>query len=216
MNAAHDFLSFEKLLEQVADTRNARVPTARKLKMSGTSIIQEIETVDWQLSVYASGYYLYRSGHHATVGSVHACCQPMYYHCANGEEKMIPVEVFGKLPYQIRLIFEGESRIEENLRFKGNHHSPYCDEVSYTEQDDFTDSILDKLKLEDVRLTMSKLPSRRCQILEMHFFQGLSRQEIAISLGISRQAVDKHIHAGQKQLKELCESDDNGDGNELC
>ena len=161
------------------------MPTAKQLRESDAIILDKIESDTYCLTVYTNGYFMYRSGRRSTVRSVHNCQTPMVYHDANGNRESIGIDVFGELPYPIRLMFEGETLLEWNRLSKETRQSPYCDEILYTDQDDFTDMLLDKFTLEDVRLAMSKLPSRRRQILEMHFFQGLSRQEIAASLGIS-------------------------------
>ncbi len=57
----------------------------------------------------------------------------------------------------------------------------------------------------ELRLTVSRLPEKVKQIIELHYFEGLSIADIADRLRISQGTVKSQLHDGRKKIrKELC------------
>lgn len=54
-----------------------------------------------------------------------------------------------------------------------------------------------------IRLVVSRMPKQRKKIFEMSRYEGLSNEEISKELGISKNAVEKHITFALKDIKEV-------------
>lgn len=54
-----------------------------------------------------------------------------------------------------------------------------------------------------IRLTVSRMPPQRKKIFEMSRMQGISNDEISRELGISKNAVEKHITFALKDIREV-------------
>lgn len=205
MNQGTETWTLEELLKNVPDTRNAKRPTARQLKMSGIKVLTEFETVTGQLTVYDNGYFVYRSGRRETVQSIHKCQEPIRYTYENGETSIVGMEVFAGLPYTMRLTLEGESRLEENQIHRESAHLSYCDDILNHVPADFTDALIDNITIERAcrRLTLQQR-----EILTMYFEQCMSQREIAALLHISRRSVRSRLMGAIKRvaglLKEKC------------
>lgn len=57
-----------------------------------------------------------------------------------------------------------------------------------------------KQRLAQVRFVLEELPTQTRQIFELHKLDGRSHQEIATALGISKSAVEKHMHSALQRL----------------
>ena len=200
MNKGTEVWTLEELLKHVPDTRNSKLPTARQLKMSGTKVLTEVETVTGQLAVYDNGYFVYRSGRRVTVQSLHKCQEAIRYTYENGETSIVGMEVFAGLPYTIRLTLEGESRLEENQIRRESAHLSYCDDILNYAPADFTDALTDNLTIERA---CQQLTLQQRQILTMYFEQCMSQQEIANLLCISRRSVRSRLKGAMKRVAEL-------------
>ncbi len=55
-------------------------------------------------------------------------------------------------------------------------------------------------RLDAVIATLRELPAQTQRVFRMHKFDGLSHPEVALALGISRSAVEKHVMAALKLL----------------
>ena len=200
MNKGTKVWTLEELLKHVPDTRNSKLPTARQLKMSGTKVLTEVETVTGQLTVYDNGYFVYRSGRRVTVQSLHKCQEPIRYTYENGETSIVGMEVFAGLPCTIRLTLEGESRLEENQIRRESAHLSYFDDIPNQVSADFTDALIDNITIEHA---CRRLTVQQRQILTMYFEQCMSQREIASLLHISRRSVRSRLMGAIKRVAEL-------------
>lgn len=62
-----------------------------------------------------------------------------------------------------------------------------------------------KQRLATIRVVVDELSPQCRRVFVMHKFQGLSHQEVADSMGISRSTVEKHMHVALRRLMERLE-----------
>jgi RNA polymerase sigma-70 factor, ECF subfamily len=86
---------------------------------------------------------------------------------------------------------------EIRLGQKYSAHAEQCG--NYTE-----DYIIFKELQEQTSLSIDSLPPQQKQIFMLSFQEGLSHDEIAAKLNISKRTVENHIYRATKQIKNIC------------
>lgn len=66
-------------------------------------------------------------------------------------------------------------------------------------ESDFTDG--QKLML---RMGLSQLSDQQREVMKASYFDGMAQNEIAQTMGITQQAVNKHYKAAMKKLRKIC------------
>lgn len=110
-------LSDLKKLVPAAEERE-KVPTIFSLVESAAAVVaRDLISADTDVTVYSNGYVLYRAGDHATVFPLHECGDYRYEY--EGKAPVIvPEEVFDSYNWSVRLVAEGEDRLEYNQKQK--------------------------------------------------------------------------------------------------
>ena len=89
-----------------------KLPTARQLRNSGEIIAREQFGGEAELSVYRDGCVLYQVGNRSTVFSLHPCRG--YFYLSDGDNVHLPEQYFDRKKWYLRLILEGEDRLNRN------------------------------------------------------------------------------------------------------
>ena len=84
-------------------------------KVSEEKAEKELKNDTW-IAAYQNGYALYCACGHSTVFPVHTC--GAYLYMSSGVSSYLPEQFFEKEPWYVRLVLEGEDRLEHNQRAK--------------------------------------------------------------------------------------------------
>ena len=104
----------------------AKLPTAKQLRKSGQVVVKERFGQDSEISVYQSGYVLYRVRNHSTVFPLHTCRDYLYLSGKN--EVHLSEQFFCRKEWHLRLVLEGEDRLNRNHEEKERSWNvPYSD-----------------------------------------------------------------------------------------
>ena len=96
--------------------RRIKMPTAKNLRETGRAVAEKkLENNTW-ITVYQNGYALYHACGHSTVFSIHTC--GAYLYVSSGISSYLPEQFFEKEPWYVRLVLEGEDRLDRNQRAK--------------------------------------------------------------------------------------------------
>ena len=124
--------------------------------------------------------------------------------------EVVPAEVFEDAEWSVRLVMEGERRMESNrsktvaineaasLDCDG---SDWSDAVMVDFMDEENAEMLAEEELRKLYAAMGKLTDRQQEIIQLYFYKGLNQYEIAEELGIVRPVVSKIMAAAIKRLK---------------
>jgi RNA polymerase sigma-70 factor (ECF subfamily) len=74
--------------------------------------------------------------------------------------------------------------------------------VEVADEPDAAAALAARERLQAVLAALGSLPPRTQRVFRLHKFEGLSHAEVALRLGISRSAVEKHMIAALKRLVE--------------
>ena len=139
-------------------------------------------------------------------------CGDYRYDFNDGTYQVVPAEVFEEAEWSLRLIMEGERRLEHNLN---KTSSKYEAAVLECDGSDWSDSIMvdfreeenaEMLADEELRrlyAAMGKLTERQSEVIQLYFYKGMTQQEIAEELGIARPVVSRIMKAALKKIKRV-------------
>ena len=164
---------------------------------------------DASLTVYENGYAVYEVDGAHTVMAVDRCgdCR---YDFTDGTYQIIPAEEFENMEWSIRLLMEGERRMEHNRNKtsdKFENTALECDgsDWSAAVMVDFMDEckaeVLADKELKRLYAAMSKLTERQSEIIQLYYYKGMSQYEIADELGIRQQSVDRILKQAVNRLR---------------
>ena len=194
--------------EQVA--LNAHI-TLRELKTMEKEPVAVAQTMvnGAKLTAYENGYAVYEVDGSHTVMAVDRC-NDYRYDFTDGTYEVIPAEAFEDVEWSVRLLMEGERRMEHNLNKRvadSENVSLECDgsDWSVAVMVDFLDEdnaeMLTDRELRRLYAVMSKLTERQTEVIQLYFYKGMTLQEIAEELGITKPAVHYAMKGALKKMR---------------
>ena len=192
-------------LKQITDIpgNQGKLPTARQLRESGVVITKERFGGEAEISVYQDGCVLYQTGKYSTVFHLHSCGD--YFYISDGNTVHLPEQFFDMEKWHLRLVLEGEDRLNRNCEERER-----CQNVSYSAvseewavMEDLAEPAIEQLaRQETVEEIMQMLTERQKTVICGYYLQEKTQGQIAEELGISRHAVrDSLFHAVRKIRK---------------
>ena len=183
-------------LKQIADVPGlgVKLPTAKQLRTSRAALAQERLGRDSKIYVYQSGYVLYQVGKHFTVFLLHSCGD--YLYLADGKTVILPEQFFENREWYLRLVLEGEDRLNRNREERERSWNVSYSAVSedWPAMENQAESMLEHLaKQETVAEILEVLSARQKYVIQKYYLQEETQEQISKELGISQQAVSSVI-----------------------
>ncbi len=203
-------LSDLKRIVPVAEERD-KVPTIFSLVESDASVVaRDLINADTDVTVYSNGYVLYRAGDHSTVFPLHDCGDYRYEY--GGQPPVIvPEDVFDSYNWSVRLVAEGEDRLEYNQKQKWKRTT--CSYSGVSEdwalladvRQDAETLMLEKEHRAEQKVLAQELLRRltehqRFIVIEC-VMRGRRHKDVAKQLGTSRQAVTDALKKAMVRMR---------------
>ena len=110
-------LTLQELKEITETTKyGIKMPTARNLRETGRAVAEKHLKNDTWITAYQNGYALYHASGHSTVFPIHTC--GAYLYVSSGVSSYLSEHFFEKEPWYVRLVLEGEDRLDRNQSAK--------------------------------------------------------------------------------------------------
>lgn len=208
MNGISPKTTLRELMCMVPDTSNIKLPTAKALRTGKAPILFDTESSETRLIIYANGFFTYSVDHRCTVQSVHKCRENILYEYVDGHHSVCGEEIFLDRPFQIRLMLEGDIRLEMNQNARLGSHVYSYDNLPQESSDlkdptNLEDSVIAKLDSEELHVCLSSLTKKQQQVVEFCYICKMTQIETAKKLGISRDAVKSRLDGAMKALKKM-------------
>ena len=179
-----------------------KMPTAKYLRETGRAVAEkQLENNAW-IAAYQNGYARYHAYGHYTVFPIHACGD--YLYVSDGVSNYLSEHFFAKESWHIRLVLEGEDRLERNQRAKEQgrtiSYSAISEEWEALE-DTHVDLLEDLTERENMNELLDCLTERQKMAASLCFFQQKSRKEAAKELGITNAAVSIILSQAVRRLQ---------------
>ncbi len=203
-------LTLQELKEITETTKyGIKMPTARNLRETGRAVAEKHLKNDTWITAYQNGYALYHASGHSTVFPIHTC--GAYLYVSSGVSSYLSEHFFEKEPWYVRLVLEGEDRLDRNQSAKEQERT-----VSYSAISEEWEAIgnaegnpLEYLvHRENRKEILCCLTKRQREAVSLCFFQQKSRKEAARELGISSPAVSTILLQAARRLRKKYPSGD--------
>lgn len=175
-----------------------KIPTAKNLRETGRAVVEkQLENKTW-IAAYQNGYALYHACGHSTVFPIHTC--RAYLYVSSGVSSYLPEQFFEKEPWYVRLVLEGEDRLDRNQRAKEQERTISYNTIS--EMKDMGENPLERLvDRENRKEILYCLTERQRVAVNLCFFQQKTQKEAAKELGISSPAVSTILSQADRRLR---------------
>ena len=191
-------------LKQITDIpgNQGKLPTARQLRESGVVIAKERFGGETEISVYQDGFVLYRTGKYSTVFPLHSCGD--YFYISDGSAVHLPEQFFDRESWYLRLVLEGEDRLnrnsEERERSRNVSYSAVSEE--WAVMADLAESAIEQLaERETVEEMLQILTERQRTVIGRYYMQEKTQKQIAEELGVSRLAVRDSLFRAVSKIR---------------
>ena len=209
--AENAHITLRELKAKIDAVTEKKLPQYKQLMEQNPVTVAQATVNGATITVYQNGYAVYEMDGARSVMAVDRCGD-YRYDFNDGTYQVVPAEVFEEAEWSLRLIMEGERRLEHNLN---KTSSKYEAAVLECDGSDWSDSIMVDFLEEDnaemladqelrrLYAAMGKLTERQREIIELYYFKGMTQQEIAEELGIARPVVSKIMKAALKKIKKV-------------
>ena len=191
-------------LKRIVDVPDfgVKLPTAKQLRTSRSAIAQERLGLDSEISAYQSGHVLYQVGKHFTVFPLHSCRD--YLYLADRKTVILPERFFKNREWYLRLVLEGEDRLNRNHEEKERSWNVSYSAVSedWLTVKNQAESMLEHLTMQEtVAEILGSLSARQKYVIQKYYLQEETQEQISKELGISQQAVSAVISQAIRNIR---------------
>lgn len=195
-------MTLQKLKEVTQIPEHEKMPTAKKLKETGSVVAEKQLENDTWIAAYQNGFALYHACGHSTVFPIHTC--GAYLYVSGSVSSYLPEQFFEKEPWYVRLVLEGEDRLDRNQRAKVQERTVSYSAIS-EEWEAMGDAGKNPLKYlvdrENRKEILQCLTERQKEAVSLCYFQQKSRKEAAKDLGITSPAVSAILSQAARRLR---------------
>ena len=207
--ALNAHITLRELRAMIDTVVEKKLPTFKTLMEMNPVAVAQTSVNGAKLTAYENGYAVYEVDSAHTVLAVDRCGD-YRYDFTDGTHQIVPAETFEDAEWSLRLLMEGEKRMEHNLSKKTANFeevSLECDGSDWSAaiMVDFLDEenaeLLADKELRKLYVAMSKLTERQSEVVQLYFYKGMTQQEIADELSIRQQSVDVIMKQAVKKLR---------------
>lgn len=207
--AENAHITLRELKAKIDAVTEKKLPQYKQLMEQNPVAVAQTSVNGATITAYQNGYAVYEADGAHSVMAVDRCGE-YRYDFNDGTYQVVPAEVFEEAEWSLRLIMEGERRLEHNLN---KTSSKYEAAVLECDGSDWSDSVMVDFLAEDnaeiladeelrrLYAAMGKLTDRQKEVIELYYFKGMTQQEIAEELGISKPGVHYALQGALKKLK---------------
>ena len=174
-------ITLHELKEKIDAVLEKKLPSFKALMEMQPMAVAQTTVADASLTVYQNGYAVYEMDGAHTVMVVDRCGD-YRYDFTDGTYQVVPAETFEDTEWSVRLLMEGERRMEHNRNNRiaeTENVSLECDgsDWSAAVMVDFLDEdnaeMLADRELRRLYAATSKLTERQSEILQLYFYKGI-------------------------------------------
>lgn len=207
--AVNAHITLRELKTKIDTVVEKKLPTFKTLMEKEPVAVAQTMVNGAKLTAYENGYAVYEVDGSHTVMAVDRC-KDYCYDFTDGTYEVITSETFEDVEWSVRLLMEGERRMEHNLYKRvadSENVSLKCDgsDWSAAVMVDFLDEdnaeMLADRELRRLYAAMSKLTERQTEVIQLYFYKGMTLREIAEELGISKPAVHYAMKGALKKIR---------------
>lgn len=207
--AVNAHISLRELKNRVNKVLEKKIPGYKQLMAMNPEVAARTMVNGATLTAYTNGYATYEEDDAHTVLVVDRCGD-YRYEFNDGTYEVVPAEVFEDAEWTVRLVMEGEHRLENNRSKISRDYEEFalsCDGTDWCDAAmvDFMEAenaeMLADEELRKLYAAMSKLTERQQKVVQLYFYKGLNQYEIAEELDIARRSVGNCLEGALKKIR---------------
>ncbi|MCQ2772951.1 MAG: hypothetical protein MJ238_06765 [Bacilli bacterium] len=191
---------FVELLSALPSTEGQAIPTASKLLARNETIVAFHESGDTTITVFSSGFLIYKRGKHLTVWAIDRC----KYLCF--DDIKVQRKDFEEMEWFHPIDYICNQRVEKNIEVERAKHESYYSiediDILYSKGDAhpfIDDEEIDySSKVEEALSVLTE--NQKMIFVPLVSYPEMTYQQLADKLGISKQTVGKQFLAACKKL----------------
>ena len=201
------FRELKELLDEAPEMD--RVPSMRELMRTGT-VFMERPVVNGVVTVFTNGLALFEEFDRHTVFPVHSCGAYVY---GGSITAVIPEADFDDADWPVRLVLEGEDRIEHSRENcdsdrRNISHSGMEDSKMMADHKDPLEAILQEERRQQAHECLKLTTEKQQQAIRAYYEADENMAKAAELLGIKRQTCDQHVRSGIERIRRKCRKED--------
>lgn len=207
--AQNAHITLRELKARIETVVEQKLPKYAQLMAMNPTVVVKATVNGATLTAYENGYAVYEQESAHTVMAVNRCGD-YRYDFTDGTYQIIPAEEFEEMEWSLRLLMEGERRMEHtrsvinqnNEEFMlSNDGSDWCDAamVDFMEMEN-AEMLADK-ELRRLYAAMSKLTERQSEIVQLYYYKGMTQEEIGAELGLKKCTISRELAGALKKIK---------------
>ena len=209
--AENAHITLRELKTKIDAVTEKKLPGYKQLMAQNPVAVAQAKLNGATLTAYQNGYAVYEMDGVHSVMAVDRCGD-YRYDFNDGTYQVVSAEVFEEAEWSLRLIMEGERRLENNRNKICRDYEEStlaCDGTDWCEAAmvDFMEAenaeMLADEELRRLYAAMGKLTERQKEVIELYYFKGMTQQEIAEELGVCQQSVNRIMTQAVKKLKKV-------------
>ena len=207
--AENAHITLRELKAKIDAVTEKKLPKFAQLMEQNPVAVAQTSVNGATLTAYQNGYAVYEIDGAHTVMAVDRCGD-YRYDFNDGTHQVVPAEIFEESEWSLRLIMEGERRMEHTRSVidsnreeftLSNDGSDWCEVAMVDFMEAENAEMLADEELRRLYAAMGKLTERQREVVELYYFKGMTQQEIADELGISKPGVHYALQGALKKLK---------------
>ena len=209
--AENAHITLRELKTKIDAVTEKKLPGYKQLMAQNPVAVAQAKLNGATLTAYQNGYAVYEMDGVHSVMAVDRC-EDYRYDFNDGTFQVVLAEVFEEAEWSLRLIMEGERRLENNRNKICRDYEEStlaCDGTDWCEAAmvDFMEAenaeMLADEELRRLYAAIGKLTERQKEVIELYYFKGMTQQEIAEELGIGRRSVGNVLEGAIKKIKKV-------------
>ena len=208
------FTTYGELKNALPSTGHGRVPGFNQLRARAVCLLSK-ETASGTIEIFDNGFYIFRECKRETVYGVDRCEWPSTY-TEDGKGSKEPLD-FSPYPWEMILESAGSARLAHN----GESREEYQGEISINAPESENNIALSVKPEHEIREEeedmaewhaakacrmkgiLADLTEKQLEAITLKRAQGLTQEQIADVMGISRAAVRKHLGYAEKKINQF-------------
>ncbi len=208
--------TYGDLKKALPATGTARVPGIKQLQEKARVLLHK-ETETGVIEIYDNGFYTYKECEKLTVFGVDRCERPETYAYSGKRETGMENPDFSPYPWELILESAGAARLTHNEESREENYTEISIDAPESEnnivfsvrpehevreeEDDAVEWRAAKFKR--MQAILAGLTEKQREAIMLKRAEGLTQEQIADKMGISRTAVRKHLSYAEKKIEKF-------------
>ena len=205
--------TFGELKNALPSTGNGRVPGINQLRKKANLLLRR-ETESGVIEIYDNGFFTFEECGRPTVFGVDRCEHHETYTYSGKKESGMDNQDFSPYPWELILESAGCARLAHNADSRDEYQSEISMDAPESEnniafsvrpeheirEEEEEMAAWHAAKIKNMKAALEKLTEKQRTIMMLDRVEGLTQEQIAERMGISRRTLREHLEAIEKKL----------------